>query len=54
MADISPGRSFSGAEHDAGAQVVLVNDTLKNRLFGDSDPIGKQISIGGKLWHRPY
>jgi putative ABC transport system permease protein len=48
VADISPGRSFSQAEHDAGAQVVLVNDTLKNRLFGDSDPIGKQISVGGK------
>ncbi|WP_230981156.1 ABC transporter permease [Gemmatimonas groenlandica] len=48
VADISPGRSFSGSEHDAGAQVVLVNDTLKNRLFGDSDPIGKQIAIEGK------
>ncbi|WP_309673217.1 ABC transporter permease [Gemmatimonas sp.] len=48
VADISPGRSFSASEHDAGAQVVLVNDTLKNRLFGDSDPIGKQIAIEGK------
>ncbi len=48
VADISPGRSFSSAEHDAGAQVALVNDTLKNRLFGDSDPIGKLISVEGK------
>ncbi len=48
VADISPGRSFSSAEHDAGAQVMLVNDTLKNRLFGDSDPIGKQVSVEGK------
>ncbi len=48
VADISPGRSFSQAEHDAGAQVVIVNDTLKNRLFGDSDPIGKQIMVEGK------
>lgn len=48
MADISPGRSFSASEHDAGAQVVIVNDSLKNRLFGDSDPIGKQIAIEGK------
>jgi putative ABC transport system permease protein len=48
VADISPGRSFSQSEHDAGAQVVLVNDTLKNRLFGDSDPIGKQIALEGK------
>ncbi|WP_411279447.1 ABC transporter permease [Gemmatimonas sp.] len=48
VADISPGRSFSASEHDAGARVVLVNDTLKNRLFGDSDPIGKQIAVEGK------
>ena len=48
VADISPGRSFSQAEHDAGAQVVLLNDTLKARLFGDSDPIGKAIAIDGK------
>ena len=48
IADISPGRSFSQAEHDAGAQVVVINDTLKNRLFGDSDPIGKAVSVAGK------
>ncbi len=48
VADISPGRSFSQSEHDAGAQVAVINDTLKARLFGDSDPIGKQIDIEGK------
>lgn len=48
VADISPGRSFSRSEHDAAAQVVIINDTLKNRLFGDSDPIGKQIAVQGK------
>lgn len=48
VADISPGRSFSRAEHDGAAQVVVINDTLKNRLFGDSDPIGKQIAVEGK------
>ena len=48
QADIYPGRTFSQLEHDAGAQVVLVNDSLKSQLFGDSDPIGKQLSIDGK------
>jgi putative ABC transport system permease protein len=48
VADIAPGRSFSQSEHDAGAQVVVINDTLKNRLFGDSDPIGKQVTLQGK------
>jgi putative ABC transport system permease protein len=45
QADIFPGRSFSESEHDAGAQVALVNDSLKSQLFGDSDPIGKVVTI---------
>ncbi len=48
QADIYPGRSFSAIEHDAGAQVVLVNDSLKSQLFGDSDPIGKVIAFNGR------
>ena len=46
IADISPGRSFSESEHDAATPVIVVNDSLKSQLFGDSDPIGKQISVG--------
>lgn len=48
MADISPGRSFSASEHDAGAYVVVVNDSLASKLFGDSDPIGKDVQVNGK------
>ncbi len=48
QADISPGRSFSQAEHDAAARVMLVNDSLAAQLFGDSDPIGKAVSYGGQ------
>ncbi len=47
QADIYPGRSFSAAEHDAAAMVVLVNDSLKSQLFGDSDPIGKVVTLSG-------
>jgi putative ABC transport system permease protein len=43
--DISPGRNFSAQEEQAAARVVIINDTLKSRLFGDSDPIGKQVSV---------
>jgi putative ABC transport system permease protein len=43
--DISPGRNFSAQEENAAARVVIINDTLKSRLFGDSDPIGKQVAI---------
>ena len=46
--DISPGRNFTRTEHDAGAPVVLVNDTLRAQLFGDSDPVGKPITISGQ------
>lgn len=47
-ADIEPGRNFTPNEHDAGAPVVLVNDTLRAQLFGTLDPIGKQIRIDGQ------
>ena len=47
-ADISPGRNFTNAEHDAAAHVVLINDTLSARLFGDSDPLGKQVTVERK------
>ncbi len=49
-ADISPGRSFTEGEYAGGAPVVILNDTLKSQLFGESDPIGKQIAIGGKAF----
>lgn len=46
--DIYPGRNFTRTEYDAGQPVVLVNDTLKTQLFGESEPIGKQIMISGR------
>lgn len=46
--DIAPGRNFSGQEDAAAARVVIVNDTLKARLFGESDPIGKVVTVAGQ------
>jgi len=46
VADIGPGRSFSEADHDAASPVIVVNDSLKSQLFGDSDPIGREIMVG--------
>lgn len=48
QADIDPGRTFTMAEHDAAAQVALVNQKLATELFGDSDPIGKEIQLDGR------
>jgi len=44
--EIDPGRSFTIHENDAGAHVVLINDKMKERLFGtEIDPVGKTITI---------
>ena len=43
--DIYPGRNFTESENSGGAQVVLVNDKLAQTLFGDSDPLDKEIFI---------
>ncbi len=40
------GRSWTDAEDKAGAKVIVVNKNLAKQLFGDSDPIGKQVVIG--------
>jgi len=45
--DLDPGRTFTESEEINGARVVIVNDEMATRLFGDSDPIDKVVSIGG-------
>ena len=45
--DIYPGRSFTYAENQTAAQVVIINDKLAQTLFGTSDPLDKQIFIDG-------
>jgi putative ABC transport system permease protein len=46
--DIYPGRNFSAQEYADAKLVVIINDTLRTRLFKESDPIGKQVTIEGK------
>lgn len=46
--DVGPGRNFTPQEAASGARVAVINDSLKARLFGESDPIGKTFAIGGK------
>jgi putative ABC transport system permease protein len=45
--DIYPGRSFTRAEYDAAARVVILNTKLATRLFYESDPLDKQVLIDG-------
>jgi putative ABC transport system permease protein len=46
--DIYPGRNFTVAENNAASHVILVNDKLAQILFGDSDPLDKEIQVDGK------
>ncbi len=45
--DIYPGRNFTYAENTQAARVILVNAKLATELFGDSDPIGKPLTVKG-------
>ena len=45
--DIYPGRNFTNAEAENAANVVVINDFLAEKLFGDSDPMDKEIFING-------
>ena len=45
--DIYPGRNFTSAEAENAANVVVINNFLAEKLFGDSDPMDKEIFING-------
>jgi putative ABC transport system permease protein len=45
--DIYPGRSFTEAENENAARVVIVNEKLAEKLFGGSDPLDKEVEIVG-------
>ena len=45
--DIYPGRNFTNAEAENAASVVVINNFLAEKLFGDSDPMDKEIFING-------
>ena len=46
--DIYPGRNFTAAEATSGDRVVVINDVLATQLFGESDPLDKQVELGGQ------
>jgi putative ABC transport system permease protein len=45
--DLYPGRSFTESEEANGEKVVIVNDEMAKRLFADSDPLDKVVTISG-------
>ena len=45
--DIYPGRSFTYAENATAARVVIVNEKMAETLFGQSEPVDKEILVNG-------
>jgi putative ABC transport system permease protein len=45
--DIYPGRSFTAAEAGNSARVVILNAKMAEQLFGESDPLDKQVDVNG-------
>jgi len=43
--DIIQGRDFTPSEESNGSRVVVINEAMGTRLFGDGDPLGKTIAI---------
>ncbi|MBI2796823.1 MAG: ABC transporter permease [Gemmatimonadetes bacterium] len=46
--ELVAGRWFTRAEMRSGAAVLVLNDKQVPRLFGREQPLGKQMSIGGR------
>jgi putative ABC transport system permease protein len=46
--DISPGRSFTENENANADQVIIVNDKMKESLFGQGEAVGKVVAVDGQ------
>ena len=44
------GRQFSDSELRAGAAVCVIGNTIRSKLFGGQDPLGKRIRLGKALF----
>lgn len=46
--DITAGRMFTEGEVRSANKVVIIGQTIRSEFFEDSDPLGKQVRIGGQ------
>ena len=46
-APILAGRDFSTRDDDNAPKVIIVNQTLARMVWGDRDPVGRQLDLGG-------
>ncbi len=40
------GRAFTRADHSGAPPVVVVNEAFVRRMFGDEDPLGREVRLG--------
>ena len=45
--EIDEGRNFTSDDEKNGTKVAIIGETVSENLFGDMDPLGKTIRIGG-------
>jgi putative ABC transport system permease protein len=45
--DVWPGRAFTPAEADGAARVAVINTIMAERLFGDTDPLDREVLLKG-------
>src|SRR5687768_1597074 len=45
--EVFPGRAFTMSEARNASRVAVINTIMAERLFGESDPIGKSITLNG-------
>jgi putative ABC transport system permease protein len=48
--DVTSGRLFTAGEMSQGSSVVVIGPDLVKRLFPVTDPIGRQVKMGGKFY----
>jgi putative ABC transport system permease protein len=45
---ITDGRSFTASEHANASHVIIVNDKMAERLFGETQAVGKEVAVNGR------
>jgi hypothetical protein len=50
---IVTGRDFSDRDHEQAPKVIIVNEPMARRFFGNEDPIGKRVGEGPKRLRVP-
>lgn len=48
--ELARGGFFSGHDVDDAARVIVIGETVRQRLFGDDDPIGEVVRINGAMF----